>query len=102
VTSGPLQRRALIASHKPGRPIQTLAAVMSVQQCIRTELKKMASVLETKFTNHNLQAVQIFQSYASSPFLAIRKITRGVRFHNVESKSKRSKAAYFRRFEGAF
>jgi hypothetical protein len=66
------------------------------QQCIGTELKKMAPVFEPKFPNYGLQAIQIFQPYAGSPFLAVRNVTCGVGFHNIESKSRRSKTAHFR------
>jgi hypothetical protein len=47
----------LIAGYKSRRPIQTLTVVMGAQKRIRTELKKMASVLEPKFTNNGLKAV---------------------------------------------
>ena len=48
---------ALIAGYKSRRPIQTLIVVMGAQKRIRTELKKMASVLKPKFTNNGLKAV---------------------------------------------
>jgi hypothetical protein len=88
-------RPHLFAGDKSRRPVQTLAAVMSAQKRIRAELKKVASILEPEFTNNGLQTLQILQSHAGSPFLAVRKITCGVRFHNIESKSKRSKTAHF-------
>jgi hypothetical protein len=47
----------LIAGYKSRRPIQTLTVVMGAQKRIRTELKKMAPVLEPKFTNNGLKAV---------------------------------------------
>ena len=72
-----------------------MTVVMGAQKRIRTELKKMAPVLEPKFANNGLKALQILKSHAGSPFLAIRKITCGLRFHNIESKSKRSKTAHF-------
>jgi hypothetical protein len=48
---------ALIAGYKSRGPIQTLTVVMGAQKRIRTELKKMAPVLEPKFTNNGLKAV---------------------------------------------
>jgi hypothetical protein len=69
------------------------------QQRIGTELKKMAPILEPKFPNYGLQTIQIFQSHASSPFLAVRKINCGVGLHNIESRSRRSKTAHFRGFK---
>jgi hypothetical protein len=48
---------ALIAGYKSRRPIQTLTIVMGAQKRIRTELKKMASVLEPKFTNNGLKTL---------------------------------------------
>jgi hypothetical protein len=48
---------ALIAGYKSRRPVQTLTVVMGAQKRIRTELKKMAPVLEPKFTNNGLKAV---------------------------------------------
>ena len=72
---------------------------MSTQKRIRAELKKVASVLEPEFTNNRLQTLQILQSHAGRPFLAVRNITCGVGFHNVESKSRRSKTARFGEFK---
>jgi hypothetical protein len=69
--------------------------MMGAQKSIGTELKKMAPILEPKFPHDGLQAIQILQSYAGSPFLAVRKIACRVGFHNIESKSKRSKTAHF-------
>jgi hypothetical protein len=76
--------------------------MMSAQKGIGTELKKMAPILEPKFPNDSLQAVQIFQSYAGSPFLAVRKTTCGVGFHSIESDSRRSKTAHFREVQRRF
>jgi hypothetical protein len=77
--------RTLIAGYKSRRPVQTLAAAMSAQKRICTKLKKMAPVLEPKFADNGLEAIKILQSHTGSPFLAVRKITCGVGFHNIES-----------------
>jgi hypothetical protein len=91
-----LAKLHLLAGHKTRRPVQPLATMMGAQKSIGTELKKMAPILEPKFPHDGLQAIQILQSYAGSPFLAVRKTTCGVGFHSIESKSRRSKTAHFR------
>jgi hypothetical protein len=40
-----------VSYDKAGRPIQPTPISVSLQQCIRAELKEMASVLEPKIAN---------------------------------------------------
>ena len=61
----------LVAYDESRRPVQTPAIFVGLKKGVGTELEKMTSILETKFSHYLFQDIQMLEADACGAFTVI-------------------------------